>query len=304
MRSVLSVLCTCLLVASLLLGCAGLTTEAQRTPVPKDLLEVNIDAMGNKVHTIEGELAIVSTAPSATEILFALGCGEKIVGIDVYSTYPPETSKITVVGDFNGFDIEKVIALEPNVVFAGNGLQHQDIAALENAGLYVVAAEATYYEDIENSIALIGTVVGRQQQAAALIAQLNNAERAAREKANELKTAPAVYYVMSTDGWTSGKGSFINGIIEMSGGICVTADTEREWPQYPIEQLVLKDPDILLVSSWITEDDLKSAPGYKDLTAIKNGNYYFVNSDIIERPGPRVAEALATLSDIFINYEG
>lgn len=299
MRSVIAVLCISLLIASLLIGCTDLTTEAQRTPVPKNLLEVNVDAMGKEIHTVEGDLVIVSTAPSATEILFALGCGENIVGIDISSTYPPETSDITVVGDFNGFDIEKVIALEPTVVFAGNGLQHQDIAALESAGLYVVAAEATYYEDIAKSIALIGTVVGRQEQAAALIAQIKAAEQTARSKAAKFVNAPTVYYVMSTDGWTSGKGSFINSVIEMAGGVCVTADTDREWPLFPIEQLVLSDPDILLVSNWITEDDLKSAPGYKDLTAIKNGSYYFVNSDIIDRPGPRITEAFALLSDIF-----
>ncbi len=302
MRSAVLVLCLCLLFAFPLLGCTDLTTEAQRTPAPKDLLEENIDAMGNEVHTVEGELVIVSTAPSATEILFALGCGENIVGIDISSTYPPETSKITVVGDFNGFDIEKVIALEPTVVFAGNGLQHQDIAALEKAGLYVVAAEATYYEDIAKSIALIGKVVDRQDQAAALIEQIGNAEQTARKKAADIKSAPTVYYVMSTDGWTSGKGSFINSIIEMAGGVCVTADTDREWPLYPLEQLIISDPDILLVSSWITKDDLLSAPGYKELSAIKNGNYYFVNSDILDRPGPRVTEAFALLSDIFSEY--
>ncbi len=293
------VLSVFVLVVTLFLGCAQLTTEAQRTPAPKDLLDENTDSMGKEVTAVEGQLVIVSTAPSATEILFELGCGNNIVGVDIYSTYPPEAADIAVVGDFNGFDIEKVISLEPTVVFAGNGLQHQDIAALENAGLNVVASEATYYEDIANSILVIGKVVGKQEEAQALTAKITEAENRARQKATGLKNPPTVYYVMSTDGWTSGKGSFINSIIEIAGGICVTANTENEWLQFPIEQLVISDPDILLVSGWITEDDLLSAPGFSDLTAVKKGKYYFVNSDIIERPGPRITEAFDLLSDIF-----
>lgn len=307
MKRILIVLCAVLLALALLGGCAGLTAEAQRTAVPKDLLEEDTDAMGNTVHAVEGGLTIVSTAPSATEILFALGCGDNIVGVDINSTYPPETQGIAVVGDFNGFDIEKVIALEPTVVFAGNGLQHADIAALEDAGLYVVAAEATYYEDIAKSITLIGSVVGREEEAAALNAQIAATQQTVKEKAARLKYAPTVYYVMGIGeygNWTSGKGSFINTLIETAGGVCVTADTDREWLEYPVEDLVVSDPDILIVSAWVREDDLKAETGYKDLTAVGQGHYLFVDPEITERPGPRIGEALLLISDYIAGFGG
>jgi len=292
--------------ACLLCGCAP-TGDAQTasaaaaTPVPKDILDDNVDAMGNEVTASaipEEEQRIVSTAPSATEILFALGCGGNIVGVDVSSTYPAETADIEKVGDFNGFDVEKVISLNPTVVFAGNGLQHEDIEALEKAGLNVVAVEATYYEDIEKSITMIGGIVGKQDEAAALNKQISETAKAVQDKAAAFQTKPTVYYVMSfgdAGNWTSGEGSFINAIIEMAGGTPVTAGTDSEWLEYSIEDLVKKDPDMLVLSSWVNADELSKAAGYKDLTAVKKGHVYTVNADIMERPGPRIGEALQTL---------
>jgi len=212
---------------------------------------------------------------------------------------------IEQVGDFNGFDIEKVISLEPTVVFAGNGLQQADIAKLKDAGLNVVACEATYFDDIASSITLIGSAVGKEEEAAALNKQLEQAETAVKDKAATFSKKPSVYYVMGIGeygNWTSGKGSFINSVIEMAGGVCVTADTEKEWLEYPIEDLVKDDPDILLVSQNVAEADLVAATGYSDLTAVKNKHYYFITPDIIERPGPRITEALQTIQGDIETY--
>ncbi len=305
MKKLLLIVLSVMMAVAMLIGCAPKASEEAPTQVPavtavpKDLIEEDTDAMGSEVEAVDtAELRIISTAPSATEILFALGMGDKIVGIDVSSTYPPETANIEVVGDFNGFDVEKVISLEPTVVFAGNGLQNEDIAKLKEAGINVVASEATYYDDIANSITLIGKTVGKETEAAALIEQIAEVEAAVKEKAATLAEKPSVYYVMGIGeygNWTSGKGSFINTMIEMAGGVCVTADTDKEWLEYPVEQLVTDDPDILIVSNWVMETDLVAAVGYADLTAVKNKHYYFINPELSERPGPRVSEALQAI---------
>ena len=310
MKKTLSII---LILGLFLIACAGCASEMAdqpasqdtaseqvlRTPAPKDLLDADTDALGNAVAAAKDAdsdaFTIVSTAPNATEILFALGCGNQIVGVDIYSTYPAETADIEKVGDFNGFDIEKVIALNPSVVFAGNGLQIDQITALENAGLNVVAVEATYFEDITASITLIGSVVGKEQEAVKLNAQIDAAVAAVQEKTATITDKPTVYYVMGIGeygNWTSGEGSFINTMIEMAGGVCTTADSKSEWMEYPVEDLVTSDPDILLVSENVTEQDLLAETGYKDLSAIKNGTYYFVDPYIIERPGPRITQAL------------
>lgn len=314
MKRLTAFLLTLVLVVGLFVGCTAdnstsdvvesSTSEASQTPVAKDVMDENVDAMGDEVTAVEDteELTIVSTAPSATEILFALGCGDNIVGVDAYSTYPEETANIEVVGDYNGFDAEKVISLNPTVVFAGNTLQAEDIQTLEDAGLNVVAVEATYYDDIANSITLIGSVIGKEDEAAALNEQIAEVAQTVEEKAVAFAEKPSVYYVMSigdSGNWTSGEGSFINTIIEMAGGTPITAGSESEWLEYPVEDLVENDPDILIVSDYVTEEDLVAETGYKDLTAITEGHYYFINTDIISRPGPRITEALETLqSDI------
>lgn len=314
MRKVLGILLIVVLMAGMLLGCAPQETKeadnevnTMATPVPKDLLDEDTDALGNEVEAVDEEQAqemtIVSTAPSATEILFALGCGENIVGIDGSSTFPAETADIDKVGDFNGFDIEKVIALEPSVVFAGNGLQVELITALEDAGLNVVAVEATYYEDIAASITLIGKAVGKEAEAEKLNADMDAAEKIITDKTAEIEQNPSVYYVMGIGeygNWTSGEGSFINTVIEMAGGVCTTAGSEAEWMKYPLEDLAVADPDILIVSELVTEADLLADPGYKDLTAIQNGTYYFINPDITERPGPRITLALEEIQGYII----
>ncbi|MGI5849104.1 MAG: ABC transporter substrate-binding protein [Christensenellales bacterium] len=307
MKKTALIILTIILTMMLFVGCSPNTSnqdgtavsgQSAKTAAPKDLLDEDTDALGNTVIAKGGEtdrLTIVSTAPSTTEILFALGCGDKIVGVDVYSTYPDEASNIEKVGDFNGFDIEKVIALNPSVVFAGNGLQLNQIHELEAAGLFVVATEATYYEDIVSSITLIGSVVGKKAEAAALNEQIADAAAKVKEKASKIEDKPTVYYVMGIGeygNWTSGEGSFINTVIEMAGGVCITAGSESEWLNYPVENLIMDDPDILLVSEGVTEQALLSETGYKDLSAINNGTYYFISPDMIERPGPRIAQVL------------
>ena len=270
MKKVLVVLLSVIMAAVMLTGCAG-GDASQDT------------------------LAIVSTVPSTTEILFEIGCGDNVVGIDVYSTYPEAAADIEKVGDYSGFDIEKVISLDPDVVFVGTSLQADGIAALEDAGLNVVQSEATAYDDIDDMITLIGTEVCKEDEAAALIAQIDEVEASVAQAAAQIADKPTVYYVMGIGeygNWTSGEGSFINDVIETAGGVCVTAGSESSWMEYPVEALVTADPDILIVSNIVAEDDLLAEVGYSDLTAVQNGTYYFVDPNIFERPGPRITEAL------------
>ena len=238
MKKVLWTILAVLLAFAMLTGCtpADNTTSAApetSTVVSTETAEATPSATESPSETA---LRIVSTVPSATEILFELGVGDWIVGIDVSSTYPDATADIEKVGDYNGFDVEKIISLSPDVVFAGNSLQQDQIDQLENAGLHVVSVDPTYYEDIATSITLIGEEVGKADEAAALNAELEAAAQAIQAKAAEIADKPTVYYVMGIGeygNWTSGEGSFINTVIEMCGGVCVTAGSEAAWMDLP-----------------------------------------------------------------------
>lgn len=311
-KKVLSILAIALVCALLFAGCASgaapsesaAPAESSAAAAPSETAseaapqETTITDMLGREVTIGATDTIVSLAPSATEILFALGVGDRVVGVDNYSNYPEEAQNIDIVGDFNGPDIEKIVALEPDVIFCGNTLQDEQISDLENLGMTVVATEAVAYEDIPESIAMMGDILGKQAEAQSVIDNLSAAEDEA--KANAPEQAPTVYYAMSygdMGNWTSGPGSFINTMIEIAGGVPITKDADAPWLEYPIEQLVMDDPDIILVSSDMgSTDDISMAQGYSDLTAVKDGKVYLMQADILSRPGPRIADALRAIS--------
>lgn len=258
------------------------------------------DMLGSEV-TVGKTDKIVSLTPAGTEIVCALGASKQLVGIDASSDYPEITKSIEVVGDFNGPDVEKVAALEPDVVFAGNGLQQEAIDQLKNLGITVVSVEATTFDDISKAIRLVGEVLGAQDEAEAVVGEIDAAVSAA--EANKPEGEKTVYYVMSygdNGNWTSGPGSFMNTMIELAGGKCVTENAEYSWVEYPVEDLVLANPDIILLDTSMgnTAEGLADAQGYQDLDAVKNGNVYEVDANVFTRPGPRIAEAITQISEI------
>ena len=305
--SVLSLALACALVLS---GCAPASPGASPSPSQSAALEESAasasapgntftDMLGNQV-TIKATDKIISLAPSTTETLYALGDGDKIIGVDSSSNYPADAKTKPVVGDFNGPNVEKIVSISPDVVFCGNTLQKDQIAQMQNLGLTVVATEAVSFDDIPKSIELMGSIMGKQDAAKAIVDKINTAVADAKQKAP--KSQKSVYYVMSfgdAGNWTSGPGSFINTIIATAGGTPITKDAKDEWLDYPTESLVKADPDIIMVASDAGSlDDLKKTQGYTDLTAIKNGKVYVVDADVLSRPGPRIADAISMVSDL------
>lgn len=257
----------------------------------------------NIVSNEDENLTIVSTVPSVTEILFELKCGDNIIGVDSMSNYPEQTANIEKVGDYSGFDIEKVISLNPTIVFAGNMLQNEQITALKEIDINVISIEPTYFDDITASITEIGLAVNKEKEATELNKKITDTVSSVEDKASSLSTKPTIYYVMGIGeygNWTSGEGSFINTVLTLAGGDCITDTSGVEWMDYPLEDLIVADPDILIVSSYVEEADLLADETYQELQAIENGSYYFINPDFIERPGPRITEALIFVQNCII----
>ncbi len=305
MKKTIALILALVFIAALLTSCAA-AAAPQPTPVAKDIMDETTDAMGQAIDTpaeFTADMTIISTAPSITEILFALGVGDQIIGVDASSNYPDAANAIEKIGDYSGFDIEKVIGLAPNLVFAGNGLQHEQIATLKEAGIQVVSVEPTYYDDVAQSILLIGEQVGKTNEAQALVDSIAAVAAEVSAKSAAMASHPTVYYAMTIGDsgyWTSGKGTFINTIIEMAGGVCVTAGSDVEWPEYSAEDLIAAEPDVLIVSSWVSEEALLSDPVMSQLSAVKNGNYLFISDDLINRPGPRIGETMTIIQNFLL----
>ena len=308
-KKIISLLVCVLLMAAVFVGCAPLeaapsvsveaTQEASAAPSAsaEQGAQSAPAAAGVSVTDMAGNEVTVA---KADKIVCALGASKQLAGIDAYSNYPEITQSIEVVGDFNGPDVEKVAALEPDVVLAGTGLQEGAIGKLNELGITVVVVEATAFEDIAKSIELVGEIVGAQDVAAQLVSDIDTAVKDAQDnKPAEEKT---VYYAMSygdMGNWTSGPGSFINTMIELAGGKCITEGQGAPWIEYSLEELAAADPDIILLdSSMGSTEDLGQVAGYKDLTAVKNGNVYAIDADVFTRPGPRIGEAVREISGI------
>ena len=311
MRRVLSLITVMILAVTLLTGCTAPVESVSQSVTTVDtsaaMTSTLPDASTAPVETTTADpMRVISTVPSATEILFAMGAGDQIVGVDVSSTFPEEANAIEKVGDYNGFDVEKIISLEPDVVFVGQTIQDDQIAQLENAGIRTVEVEARAFADMTDSIRLIGEEIDHQVEAEAMVVLLEEKVAAVEDAAATLAASPTVYYVMGIGeygNWTSGEGSFINDMIEISGGTCVTADAKNAWIEYPLEDLLLADPDILIVSSYVSLEELYADPTYAELSAVKAGNVFAIDADLVERPGPRILDGLQLISEIILNYQ-
>ena len=282
---------------------AAPTDEVVAEPTSAPEVTILTDMVGRQVELPAQVETVVSLASSNTEILYAIGAGDMLIGRDSYSDYPEEVADVAVVGDFNGPNIEAIAEAQPDVVLASSLLEVV-INQLTDLGITVFCTEASDYEGIYTSIKLIGTICGKTEEASALCEQMRETIDAVHAAA-ATENQPTVYYVMSFGEygeWSGGPGSFINTAIELAGGIPVTKDMGETWVNPSIEQVIELDPDIILLSSLYTIEDLSAANGYADMRAVKEGNVYLVNPDLVELPGPRIAEAVTTFGEIFSAY--
>lgn len=243
---------------------------------------------------------IVCLHAAATEIVFALGMGDKVVGVDSYSNYPAETAKLPKVGDFNGPNLEAIQALEPDVIFAAQGLQKDVVKQLTDMGANVVVNEATSYADIYDKIELTAQAIGAD--ATKVISDMHQKEEEAKAIAAADGKTPKVYYVISygdAGDYTCGKGAFITDMLAMVKADCVTKDIETPWPSYTREQIFADDPDVILISGTQTDvDTFKASANYKDLRAVKEGKVYAIDRDTSSRSAPRIVDALVEMAKI------
>jgi iron complex transport system substrate-binding protein len=266
------------------------------TPEPAAFPLTITDDLGNEV-TIEAEpQRIVSMAPNHTQILYALGLGDRVVGVTEYCSYPPEAQEKPKVGGFSNIDLEQVVGLDPDLVL-GTSLHAQSVEpALVERGLKVVLINPETVEDVLEKIVLVGRVAGRERAAIALSAELRGRIEATMEKVQEAENKPRVYWELSNDLYTAGPGSFIDDLIVRAGGINIGADAKEQWPQLNLEALILADPEVIVLADHPygeTAEGVKARPGWADISAVKNDRIVEVlDDDLVSQPGTRVAEAL------------
>jgi iron complex transport system substrate-binding protein len=245
---------------------------------------------------------IVSLTPATTETLFALGLGDRVVGKgEDFFVYPPEAGSIPDVATFDGVDIEKVVSLEPDVVFAGGNFftPPDSIERMRELGLPVVVLYAPSVESVFADIELIGQVSGRSAEAAAIVERIR-AEFEAVEEAVAGLPRPRLFYELDATGAIYGPAddSFLAEMIELAGGDPITTGSPDTF-DISVERLIEEDPELILLADapfGVTPDQVAARPGWDVMTAVREGQIRPIDDQTVTRPGPRLFLGLRLLA--------
>lgn len=264
-----------------------------------------VDDAGRTI-TLEGTpQRIVSLAPSNTEILFAVGAGLQVIGRDEFSDYPAEAASIeSIGGSFGEYNVEAILALEPDLVLAAEINPPELVKQLEDLGVtvYYLGNPATLEEMYEN-LETVANLTGHD--ASGLVASLEARVAAVDGKIAPLSSRISVFYEVDatdpTKPWTYGPGTFGDLLISRAGGYNIGGIVSDPYPQLSLEQIVAADPSIIILgdSMWgVTPESVLQRPGWESIEAVKNGNVFPIDDNLISRPGPRLVDGLEQLAKL------
>jgi iron complex transport system substrate-binding protein len=245
---------------------------------------------------------IVSLTPAATETLFALGVGDRIVGkVEDFSLYPPEAAAIPDVAKFGEVDVEQIVSLEPDLVVAGgNNFNPPDkIEQLRGLGVAVLVLYAPDIATVFGDLELIGLAAGRADEAKDLTASMMAAFDRVEAATADLER-PRVFYELDASQkiYTAADDSFLAAMIELAGGEPITTGSTTNF-EIPLEVLVTADPEVILLGDaayGVTADAVAARPGWGVMTAVQEGQIRPIDDIIVTRPGPRLADGLLALA--------
>lgn len=255
-----------------------------------------VDDAGRQVTIGKLPERIVSLAPSNTEILFALGAGDRLVAVDQYSNYPPEAKQKVQLGSYVRPDLEQVIAAAPDLVLATGIHERTVVPQIEARGLAVVVIEGKNVDEVFARIERVGRMIGREAQAQALVRRLQARASAIEDRVAGL-SRPRVFFELSPQLHTAGPGSFVDDMIRRAGGQNVAADAAVQWPQLSQEVLIERNPEVIVLShDGQTPEQVAARPGWRTLAAVQNRRIVAIDPDLTSRPGPRVVDGLEAMA--------
>jgi len=254
--------------------------------------EYVVDDLGRLVAINGTPQRIISLAPSNTEILFALGLGDKVVGVTMYCDYPPEAQDKEKVGDYYGPDIEKIMALQPDLILATDFHRFDLIPTLAEQGFTVFAVAPQTLEDVLGSIQKIGTITGKEAEALELVNGMTSKMEEIEEQTEELEEKPSVFYITWHDPmWTVGRNTWIDDLINIAGGANIFSQYFESGAMVEIEWVIFLNPEIIIASEW-SYDWAQNATELASTNASQTGRIYTFDDDLAQRPGPRMVKGL------------
>ncbi|KTB48590.1 ABC transporter substrate-binding protein [Dehalogenimonas alkenigignens] len=314
------ILISIILALGILPGCAepGSATTPSTTPATQEPavvypLTIKDGTRDSKGVTVGREMTftsapqrIVSLAPSNTEIVYALGLGDKLVGNTTYCDYPEAAKSVAKVGGYSTAEVEKIVALKPDLILAANIHAAKVVPQLISLNLPVFVVDPRSLQDVLDSITLVGKVTNVQAKAANVVKTMNDRINAVKAKTATLPDAERVRTLMLI--WhdppmTVGPNTFMFELIQLAGGTSVSKGMADGFPTMGLESIISADPQVVITTGMggaenLTLQYIKNEPRLKDIPARKDGRVYEVNQDWTNRMGPRVVDGLEAMAKL------
>ena len=310
---VVSILALC----TLLLGCLAALADADTKVIMKRRQQgiltgmpfmaniaprTFVDDSGRKLYFAKAPRRVLSLAPSLTEMLFAIGLDEQIVGVTNFCNYPPAAAGKPKVG-YTQPNLESLLALSPDMVAAPGELLRADVLAkLEALKVPTFIFEAKSLEHILAHIHTLGRIFERSSAADVLTRHMRERIAEVSRRVETVERKRVLYVLSSHPLITVGPDSYIHQMIELAGGINVAAGTSGAYPRLSMETVLENDPEILVFpvgsTESVPEHEQQTWKRWTGLSAVQHHRLHVVSSDALNRPGPRVVDGLEQLAQV------
>lgn len=253
------------------------------------------DVRGKEILIKSKPMRIVSIAPSNTEILFALGLGDRVVGVTKYCDYPPAAKSKAKIGDVN-VSAEAVVALKPDLVLAHAMLNSTVIPRLEKLGLTVFAIDPKTLGEVARDIRTVGRITGRPKTADSVAGSIEAAIRTVKASAAKKASRKVLVVIQANPLWAAGPKTFVNEMLGIANAKNTAFDARPGFVPFSRELAISRSPDVIITGLASDVDLFMKSPEWRTTSAVKNKRIYVIDSDILLRAGPRLAEGLKALA--------
>jgi iron complex transport system substrate-binding protein len=259
-----------------------------------------IDGLGRPVSIKNNPQRIISLAPSLTEILFAIGLGDRVIGVTSYCDYPETAKTKEKVGDTLNPNLERIIALKPDLVVITTSSQLENLTRrLDQLSIPVYVSNPRTVREIVASIRSLGEATGADAQATVLADEMERRIALVEKRVQALPALRVLYVLQTGPLITAGRKTFINDLINLAGGKSISGEESADYPQFSREAVIARAPEVLIApashgEALVKEEDLKR--DFAMTPAIKTNHIVWVNPDWVDRPGPRIVDGLEQLA--------
>lgn len=269
-----------------------------------------MDELGREVEVPEHPERIVALAPSLTECVFALGQGDRVVGVTTFSNHPDQAQSLPRVGSYVNLDLERIVGLQPDLCLATkDGNPIRVIRQLEDLGVSVYALDPRDLEAVMQTLVKLGWMLQCEQKASRVVADMQQEIEAVQDRVQTSTNRPRVFFQIGISPIVSvGSNTFVHELITLAGGVNLAAGA-KDYPRYSLEEVLVLDPDIMVINSMtkdsaLLQETMAMWKQYPQIRAVKHNRVFTVNSDVFNRASPRLVNGLRILADLLLRPAG